>query len=203
VEVTECSNVVVFIRQVISNIRFFTILTICFNRYLIWKTGILSLCVYAPSLGYHISRYLGGLFDAEYFRYQCDPSLNSLNTTTRNLPTAFQSTQAPPLDRTPSGAESRPIPSTGTAYHPPIAAFIRPQLQPVGSTNERRLAAAQRTLPHHRRGGLSGRRATHRGGRNTFQVADSSRGCRRLPDEFSHLPNTEFLAICLPFTVGV
>jgi hypothetical protein len=71
------------------------------------------------------------------------------------------------------------------------------------TTNDRRLAAAQRTLPHHQTSAPRGRRGSSRRGGGFGSRHHGGRGSSgyRIPDEFSVLPNTDFLAVCLPFTV--
>jgi hypothetical protein len=86
----------------------------------------------------------------------------------------------------------------------PITAFRPPHHNFAGSsTNERRLASAQRTLPHHRRNLLAQRangrcRARARG----TGVGNRVQHAGMVDEDFSILPNTDFLAICLPFAVS-
>jgi hypothetical protein len=76
------------------------------------------------------------------------------------------------------------------------------------NTNDRRLASAQRTLPHHQRATVPSQRGGNRRGIwfGSYNRGRGGRGGRggggRIPEEFSMFPNTDFLAVCLPFTVS-
>src|SRR5271170_3226748 len=93
-------------------------------------------------------------------------------------------------------------PAAAVASQSPISAFRPPHPDTTGNSNDRRLAAAQRSLPQHQWNAVPWQRGNTRSRVYTRGAWPGNRGrVGMMGNEFSLLPNTEFLAICLPFTV--